>query len=320
MGQDDRDARWFEGFTAEEWALWHVLCEIWALQGLLPEERAAAKGEGERREEERRAVATLLGLAGLGESRPGGPWPGERTALTPRQRHLLAQLRLLSALTPPDRPDHLKLAALTNAESRSSAILRPAGHPTAPRTPNLTTEGLAAPPSAFDALLTLTSGVVQVFTGFHVLGGIAAMLHGVCRLASPDSPLTTITSTIRKVLAPDITVIQESVKMMAPLPDNERSGLRDALCLAAHEVTGLEVGALKHQLFPPRETELDPQTQIIAASPEPRLDTGLQREPTAAPLSYDSWDEGLRPLCAGLPPAPLPSDDDGINELRGLTF
>jgi hypothetical protein len=29
---------------------------------------------------------------------------------------------------------------------------------------------------------------------------------------------------VRKALAPDVTLVQESVKMMAPLPDNQRSG------------------------------------------------------------------------------------------------
>ncbi|MER6288455.1 hypothetical protein [Streptomyces sviceus] len=99
--------------------------------------------------------------------------------------------------------------------------------------------------------MTLATGVVEVMTGFHIAGGIAAMLHGAFRIAAPDSPLTQVAAACRKALTPGLTVIQESVKMMAPLPDNEHSGLRDALCFATYQITGVEVGALKHQLFGP---------------------------------------------------------------------
>lgn len=125
--------------------------------------------------------------------------------------------------------------------------------------PNLTTEGLSAPHSALDGLLTIACGAVQLATGVHLLGGIAAMLHGAGRLTAPDSLFTRAMNTVRKVLTPDVTVIQESVKMMALLPENERSGLRDTLCLAAHEITGLELGALKHQLFAPDEPKVEEQ-------------------------------------------------------------
>ncbi|MFL1904213.1 hypothetical protein ACJWDR_34675 [Streptomyces tauricus] len=116
---------------------------------------------------------------------------------------------------------------------------------------NLDRTGLAAQGQVLDGLPTLATGVVQVMTGFHIAGGIAAMLHGAFRMADPDSSLTRIADACRKALTPDLTVIQESVRAMAPLPDNDRGGLRDALSEAARQIIGVEVGALKHQLFPP---------------------------------------------------------------------
>ncbi|MFJ9041886.1 hypothetical protein ACIRF8_35695 [Streptomyces sp. NPDC102406] len=118
-----------------------------------------------------------------------------------------------------------------------------------------------------------------MFTGLNVLGGIAAMLHGVGRAAAPDTRFTATMSTVRKALAPDITVIQESVKMMAPLPDNERSGLRDTLSVAAREITGVDLGALKHQLNGPdegteplviEEPRPLPQGPTVASQAQPR--------------------------------------------------
>ncbi len=142
-----------------------------------------------------------------------------------------------------------------------------------PQPPNLTTDGFDAPSSAPDSLLTLGCGVIQMATGAHLLGGLAAILHGAGRLRAPDSLSTKAMGTIRKALTPDFNAIQESVKLMAPLTENNHGGLRDALALAAHDVTGLDLAALKHQLFSPG----DP---LAASHPmlEPNaLDKGLAR-------------------------------------------
>ncbi|MFI2189101.1 hypothetical protein [Streptomyces sioyaensis] len=223
-----------------------VLDELAGKEELLTQWSAAAKEEAETREyetEEEAGPRTTLFLE-LGWQLP----PDEPITLSQDQRHALVQLRLLAALTTPE------------------PTVDPVDPVEAPRTPNLTTEGLAAPHSALDGLLTIACGAIQLATGLHLLGGIAAILHGAGRLTAPDSAFTKAMSTVRKALAPDVTVIQESVKMMAPLPENERSGLRDTLCLAAHEITGLELGALKHQLFAPEEPNVEeqPATELSA--------------------------------------------------------
>ncbi|MEW2400636.1 hypothetical protein [Streptomyces sp. NPDC046862] len=315
MTQHDMDARSLAELSIEERLLCHVLCEICrSLREVLSPGCASTEGKAEQREEEEQrreqeeAVAALLS-----QSRAS-----ELTELTPQQRHLLAQLRLFSALASPDRPDYLEPDALKDATSCAATAKRLADRKSKPPTVNLTTEGLAAPSSTFDALLTLASGVVQVLTGFHALGGIAAILHGVCRIASPGSPLTTIASTIRKVLTPHVTVIQESVKMMAPLPDNERSGMRDALCLAAHEFTGLEFGALKHQLFEPKGTELGPATRLptpgTALRTPTELNDGTCRTPGPRPrrptIRRTNW-KPAKPPTQVVPDDPLPAFDSG---------
>ncbi|MGW9172455.1 hypothetical protein [Streptomyces decoyicus] len=164
------------------------------------------------------------------------------------------------------------LAALTTPEPTVDPV-------ESSRTPNLTTEGLSAPHSALDGLLTIACDAIQLAPGLHLLGGIAAILHGAGRLPAPDSAFTKAMSTVRKALTPNVTVIQESVKMMAPLADNERSGLRDTLCLAAYEITGLELGALKHQLLAPEGPNVEEQpatelSELDAARAAMNIDSG----------------------------------------------
>ncbi len=224
MTQEEATARaagidWYSGLSHREWAVWHVLCEIWSLQRQLP---------ARERLTEAQIQALVRELTGLGRLRTGTP-----LSLTPEQCHLLVQLRLLSALT--DR---------RTGPDRSTDVTPPNLNWTEPSRPGQFT----GPPELLDGLLTLATGVVQVLTGFHVAGGIVAMLHGAQRIAWPDSPLTEITGVVRKTLTPGITAIQESVKMMAPLPDNAHSGRRDAMCLAVYEITGVEVTAFNHQL------------------------------------------------------------------------
>jgi len=209
---------------------------------LLPSGAEKEKDESRKEHAHEEALAAALVLAAT-RLRPSAP----RLMLSEEQRHLLVVLRLLGALIPETRESARQPPSSTGVPHRKSS--QPAVG--TPATVNLDRTGLAAPRSVFDGLLTLATGVVQVMNGFHLVGGIAAMLHGAFRMADPDSPLTQIAEVCRKVLTPDLTVIQESVKMMAPLPDNGRGGLRDALCEATLQITGGEVGALKHQLFPP---------------------------------------------------------------------
>lgn len=273
----------------QEQAILLVLDELADQERLLTQWSAAVKEEAETREdeteEEAEALTTLFLELGWQLS------PDEPMPLSQGQRHALVQLRLLAALTTTEPA----VAAVDPVE--------------APRTPNLTTEGLSAPHSALDGLLTIACGAIQLATGVHLLGGIAAILHGAGRLTAPDSLFTKAMSTVRKALTPDVTVIQESVKMMAPLPDNEGSGLRDTLCLAAHEITGLELGALKHQLFAPEEAKVS------------RRDLDLDQV-SEQELSYDSI--GLPPPRPPheiqepeTDPTPDPPGERGIN---GLDF
>lgn len=253
MGREDEAARWE---YACKWLIWHAVCEIWMMQGFL----VPAASEGEDQEEhtrgENKPLNTVLSLTAL-TAHQSVP----RLPLKPEQRHLLVQLRLLSELIPPPPAPGPSFTGPTAAPSAGpNSFHRPA--------PNLDSAGLAAAPSVLDGLLTLATGVVEVMTGFHIAGGIAAMLHGAFRIAAPDSPLTQIAAACRKALTPDLTVIQESVKMMAPLPDNERSGLRDTLCFATYQITGVEVGALKHQLF---------DHDDITRRPSPRRSTSSRR-------------------------------------------
>ncbi|MEU0007791.1 hypothetical protein ABZ079_26770 [Streptomyces sp. NPDC006314] len=211
-----------------------------------------AETEAEEAETEEEAEAWVSLFLDLGWQ----PTPGEPIALSTAHRHVLVQLRLLAALaTPQPTGDPVDPVHWTGT----------------PRTPNLTTEGLSAPHSTLDGLLTIACGAVQLATGLHLLGGIAAILHGAGRLAAPDSPFTKAMRTVRKALTPDITVIQESVTMMAPLPDNDRSGLRDTLCLAAHEITGLDLAALKHQLFAPEQPAIEEQPPTGLSEPDAAL-------------------------------------------------
>lgn len=223
-----------------KWLVWHLLCEIWMIQGLLVP--AADEDEEERTQNENKSRDTALLLTATTAHRAV-----PRLPLNRGQLHLLVQLRLLSELILLPPAPMQRCTGTTAAPSTGSSDLhRPA--------PNLDSTGLAAQPSVLDGLLTLATGVVEVMTGFHIAGGIAAMLHGAFRIAAPDSPLTKVAAACRKALTPGLTVIQESVKMMAPLPDNEHSGLRDALCFATYQITGVEVGALKHQLCSPGNT------------------------------------------------------------------
>ncbi|MFH8466780.1 hypothetical protein [Streptomyces sp. NPDC017991] len=190
-------------------------------------------------------------------------------------------LRLLSALIP-------EACQLAPESSGPTAVRYRLPVPPAAGTPsetNLDLAGLAAPRSMFDGLLTLATGVAQVMTGFHTAGGIAAMLHGAFRMADPDSSLTRIADACRKALTPDLTAIQESVKAMAPLPDNDRGGLRDALCEATRQITGVEVGALKHQLFLPGPGADQPASPC--RTPEAR-DGRTMDAPAAAGTSRDA--------------------------------
>ncbi|MFD8810632.1 hypothetical protein ACFV23_03830 [Streptomyces sp. NPDC059627] len=261
--------------TPQEQAILLVLDELADKEKLLTQWSAAVKEEAETREdeteEEAEALATLFRELGWQLS------PDEPITLSQDQRHTLVQLRLLAAL------------------ATTEPTVAPVDPVEAPRTPNLTAEGLSAPHSALDSLLTIACGAIQLATGVHLLGGMAAILHGAGRLTAPDSLFTKAMNTVRKALTPDVTVIQESVKMMAPLPDNERSGLRDTLCLAAHEITGLELGALKHQLFAPEEPKVS------------RRDLDLDQVSEQG-LSYDSIEPDL---------APDPLGEHGID---GLDF
>lgn len=160
---------------------------------------------------------------------------------------------------------------------------------------------LAAPRSVFDGLLTLATGVVQVMSGFHVAGGITAMLHGAFRMADPDSPLTKIAASCRKALTPGLTVIQESVKLVAPLPDNECGGLRDALCEATHQITGVEVGGLKHQLFGPGNV-----------ADQPLIQCGTQEAPTTKATEATEAPESPDEL--------LSSDMEQLADMTGPPF
>ncbi|NGO80287.1 hypothetical protein G6045_32190 [Streptomyces sp. YC504] len=290
---EDKSGRWSSErtLTSQEWAVWHVLCEIWALQWLLPESEVVEESEDEQAEEQMLAAGALL-LA-----QPNEPWTGPQLALTPYQQHLLVQLRLLAELVTPEPPASAVKTTAQHAAPDSRTTPQP-GVSTPPAS-NLDCAGLAAPPSLFDALLTLAAGVVQVLIGFHVVGALAAMAHGAFKVAAPDSPLTEIAGVVRKALTPHLTVIQESIKMMAPLPDNERSGLRDTFCLATHQITGGDVGALKHQLFPPRDTgpsanpsvqkscidaELSPRSSGQHAGPRTSAEAGTDSDPVPVPV------------------------------------
>lgn len=253
MGLDDEKARWEYNCR---WLTWHLLYEIWAMQGFLAPGTGEDEDQEERTRNEHESPDTALPLTATS---------AQQTVpcllLEAEERHLLVQLRLLSELIPPPPAPDPTLAGPTATPYTD----RPNPHLPAP---NLDSAGLAASPSVLDGLLTLATGVAEVMTGFHIAGGIAAMLHGAFRIAAPDSPLTQIAATCRKALTPDLTVIQESVKMMAPLPENERSGLRDVLCFATYQITGTEVSALKHQLFGPGD---------IPGPPPPRRDAPGRR-------------------------------------------
>ncbi|MFJ6902521.1 hypothetical protein [Streptomyces hokutonensis] len=237
MEREDEKARREREEYNRRWLIWHLLYEIWIVQGFLTPAADEDKDQKERARSENGSLDTALLLTAMTAEQTV-----LRLPLKPKELHLLVQLRLLSELIPPPPAPNPPLAGSAAVPCAGPIDLhRPA--------PNLDSAGLAAPPSVLDGLLTLATGVVEVMTGFHIAGGIAAMLHGAFRIAAPDSPLTKIAAACRKALTPDLTVIQESVKMMASLPDNEHSGLRDALCFATYQITGVEVGALKHQLF-----------------------------------------------------------------------
>lgn len=292
MATGDTTARgagsdWYSGPGAQEWAVWHVLCEIWALQRQLPERKRLTEAQI------RAAVREL--------NDPGMLRPGTAFSLTPVQCHLLVQLRLLSALTA-RRPGPGHTPGLTSPNLGWTEPSRPGQ--------------LAGPPELFDGLLTLATGVVQVLTGFHVVGGIAAMLHGALKIAGPDSPITEITDAVRKSLTPGITAIQESVKLMAPLPDNGRSGLRGAMCLAAHEITGVEVGVLNHQLFPAeRATRSAPDPGPVGDIPAevPIVERHILPLLYAASISYEDLYSPEPDLDVGIHVDFDPDPDFGID-------
>ncbi|MER7172867.1 hypothetical protein [Streptomyces mesophilus] len=319
---EDKGRRWSSErtLTSQEWAVWHVLCEIWALQRLLPDSEIVEENEDEQAGEQMLAAAALL------LEQPHEPWTGPQLKLTPYQRHLLVQLRLLAELVTPEPP----ASAVKTTEQHAAPDSRTTPQPgvSTPPASNLDCAGLAAPPSLLDALLTLAAGVVQVLIGFHVVGAIAAMAHGAFKAAAPHSPLTEIAGVVRKALTPHLTVIQESIRMMAPLPDNERSGLRDTFCLATHQITGGDVEALKHQLFPPRDTgpsvtplvqkswidaELSPRPRGQHAGPRTPVEEDPVPVPVVSPRGRRVQRSEPRPLTDSQASTPQAAPDSGAS-------
>ncbi|MGW8328877.1 hypothetical protein ACWGLE_13355 [Streptomyces sp. NPDC055897] len=330
--------------TPREQAIQLVLDELAGKVELLMQWLAAVRAEAEA-EAKAEATGDEAGGAGCQESAnsplPKPSWPlstGAPIPLSQDRRRALTQLRLFAALITPEPP-----------VGPAGPVVAPVA---APQPPNLTVEGLSAPRSALDGLLTVACGAIQLATGLHLLGGIAAVLHGAGRFTAPDSLFTKAMSTVRKMLTPDVTVIQETVAMMAPLPVNERSGLRDTLALAAHEITGLEVGVLKHQLFAPEKPEVEEQLATELSEPDGFLaikDIGDEEietwsrdrrrfrrvkhqpkpEPKPVPkldqVSEQGWHESLAELPPPHPPhksqgpestpPPDPPDEHGIGDI-----
>lgn len=205
--------------------------------------------------------------------------PGERYTLNERQSAALIQLRMFADLAPE-----------RDSDGSTDSCLKV----------NLSTNELAASPSTLDGLLTIAGGVVQLATGLNLIGGAAAVLHGIGRLSAPDSMFTEAMRTVRKLLTPGVTVIQETVDMIAPIESNERSGLRDVLSLAAGGLTDVDdIGAFKHQLSCRGDQSLDaPHTPRIIPNPRSarrRIVAGAPADPDSTEsTSADSTQSELR--------------------------
>ncbi|MEU0667519.1 hypothetical protein ABZ508_11035 [Streptomyces lavendulocolor] len=110
----------------------------------------------------------------------------------------------------------------------------------------------------------MSAGVLAAATGCGTAQAIAASAHGFFRIVAPGSVFERFVGAIRKVLAPEITVIRTVINEVAPLPDNHRSGVRYSAATALHALTGASFGAVTHQLLRPgsnvwQTTSLEPE-------------------------------------------------------------